>query len=330
MRPFAALAAAALALPLSVAAARAAEWPSGLPVYDHVVVVIEENKDYEQIFPEAGPNDDAAFLTRLAAEGALFTRMFGEEHNSEGNYFWLFAGARPPGLGFHDELPATMLHASNLGQRLIESGRSFKGYSEDLPAVGSQVAGAPAGCLGAQCLYARKHAPWVSFENLPQGTTPETSSNLRFADFPSDYAQLPTVSFVVPNQFHDMHSGPGDTMIKRGDDWLHEKLGPYYEWAKSHNGLLVVTFDENNDRGEMAGPTDPRAADRVARNRIATIFAGARIKPGRYDEGNGITHVNILRTLEAMYGLPKSGRQQENALAAGIGDDFIITDVFGP
>ena len=58
--------------------------------------------------------------------------------------------------------------------------------------------------------------------------------------------------------------------------------------------------------------------------------AGAHIKPGNYEEGNGITHVNILRTIEAMYGLGKSGAQQPNALGAGIGDDQIITDVFEP
>ena len=64
------------------------------------------------------------------------------------------------------------------------------------------------------------------------------------------------------------------------------------------------------------------------RNRIATIFAGARIKPGDYAEGKGITHVNILRTLEAMYGLPRAGAQQPNAAGGGIRDDFIITDIF--
>jgi protein-disulfide isomerase-like protein with CxxC motif len=47
-----------------------------------------------------------------------------------------------------------------------------------------------------------------------------------------------------------------------------------------------------------------------------------------YDEGRGITHVNILRTLEAMYGLPKAGAQQPNAAKAGISDDYIITDIF--
>jgi hypothetical protein len=38
--------------------------------------------------------------------------------------------------------------------------------------------------------------------------------------------------------------------------------------------------------------------------------------------------VSILRTLEAMYKLNKSGAQQPLALKAGIADDFVITDVF--
>jgi hypothetical protein len=38
--------------------------------------------------------------------------------------------------------------------------------------------------------------------------------------------------------------------------------------------------------------------------------------------------VNILRTLEAMYRLPRSGAQQPNAAGGGIRDDYLITDVF--
>jgi hypothetical protein len=63
-------------------------------------------------------------------------------------------------------------------------------------------------------------------------------------------------------------------------------------------------------------------------NRTVTIFAGAHSKPGDYSEGKGITHVNILRTLEAMYGLPRSGAQQPNAAGGGISDAYLITDVF--
>jgi phosphatidylinositol-3-phosphatase len=57
-----------------------------------------------------------------------------------------------------------------------------------------------------------------------------------------------------------------------------------------------------------------------------TIFAGAHIKPGQYPQG--ITHVNILRTLEAMYGLPTSGSQQPKAAACAITDDAITSDIF--
>jgi phosphatidylinositol-3-phosphatase len=295
--------------------AAAAAWPAGLPVYDHIVIVIEENKDYEQIIL----NKDAAFINQLAADGALFTNMFGEEHYSEGNYFWLFSGSNQH-VGFDDDIPKKKLTTSNLGQQLIARGLSFKGYAEDLPAIGAEDVRTQR--------YARKHVPWVSFANVPNGKTAESSSNLRFEDFPIDFSKLPTVSFVVPNLFNDMHSGKSGSLVKTGDLWLRDHLGDYYRWAKDHNSLLIVTFDENDDDSDFAGLTDPRSTDPSIKNRIATVFAGARVKAGRYPEGNGITHVSVLRTIEAMYGLPKSGAQQEHAVSAGISDDFIITDVF--
>src|ERR1051326_3784078 len=64
-------------------------WPKGLPVYDHVVIVMEENKDYDQIIGNA----DAPYINLLAKAGANFTKMYAEEHNSEGNYFWFFSGS---------------------------------------------------------------------------------------------------------------------------------------------------------------------------------------------------------------------------------------------
>jgi phospholipase C len=55
---------------LAVAADRVS-WPSTLPVYDHIVIVVEENKDFEQIF---GGRVDAPYIRKLAAEGATFER----------------------------------------------------------------------------------------------------------------------------------------------------------------------------------------------------------------------------------------------------------------
>jgi acid phosphatase len=159
-------------------------------------------------------------------------------------------------------------------------------------------------------------------------------------DFPSDYATLPTVAFVIPNLNHDMHNGKPAQSIPAGDAWLRQNLDGYYQWAKTHNSLLIVTFDENDDQGGYYGLTNPLIGQnprypprynqllRDIQNRVVTIFAGAHVKPGSYTEGKGITHVNILRTIEAMYGLPNSGAQQPNAAGGGIADETIITDVF--
>lgn len=317
-------------------------WPDFLPVYDHVVIVVEENKDYDEIIG----NPLAPYINgTLKAEGANFTQMYGEEHFSQGNYFWMFSGDNQT-VGFIDRVPSEKTNpnypfkTANLGEQLISTNRSFKGYSESLPFIGFKGDKASAG------LYARKHVPWISFANVPNGTTVATSSNLRFADFPTDSSEfrtLPTVAFVIPNLANDMHNGPDTLSIPKGDAWLKNNIDLYYQWAKKNNSLLILTFDENDDKRAYMGLTNPfvnpdfctgEGRDKEycidLQNRIVTIFAGAHIKPGDYPEGRGITHVNILRTLEAMYGLCKSGAQQPNAAGGGITDDYIITDVFNP
>lgn len=301
----------------------AQRWPSGFPVYDHVVVVLEENKYFEQVIGSA----NAPYINSvLVAQGATLTRMYAEEHNSEGNYFWLFSGSNQ-GVGFHDVIPDEKnapqypFMTGNLGEQLLKKGLTFKGYSEDLPENGSTVSSSGD--------YARKHVPWVSFGNIPNGGDPDSSCNLRFDQFPSDYSKLPTVAFVIPNLVHDMHN-PADiaTSVRNGDIWLKKNIGPYYEWAKTHNSLLIVTFDENADASGYTGLTNPASKNRDIQNRIPTIIAGAHVKHGAFAEGKGVTHVNLLRTLEAMYGLEKAGRQQNYAERYGIPADKIVTDVF--
>ena len=316
------------------------KWPPGLPVYDHIVIVVEENKDHQEIMG----NWSAPYINSvLKKEGANFTQMYGEEHFSQGNYFWMFSGDNQA-VGFRDQVPSEKnnpnypFRAANIGEQLINRGLSFKGYAESLPEIGFT------GEKAAEGLYARKHVPWISFANLPNGTTAVRSSNLRFEDFPSDssqYQTLPTVAFVIPNLDHDMHNGPLSESIAAGDRWLQKNIDSYYQWAKYHNSLLILTFDENNDKRAYTGLTnplvDPQSCAREGRyheycvdlqNRVVTIFAGAHIKSGDYPEGKGITHVNILRTIEAMYGLSKVGAQQANAAGGGITDNYIVTDVF--
>jgi hypothetical protein len=298
----------------------------GLPAYDHIVIIVEENKYYNQVIGSAS----APYINQvLKGEGANLTHIYAEEHESEGNYFWLFSGSNQ-GVGFKDVVPSKKTHkiypfrTSNLGQQLREKGFTFRGYAEDLPNTGSTVTK-----LGH---YARKHVPWISFGNIPQGTNPDSSTNLQFAQFPSDFSKLPTVAVVVPNLINDMHD-PGnhpEIAVKNGDVWLKKNIDPYYQWAKKHNSLLIVTFDESDDPTGYLGLTDPASRYVDIQNRIPTIFAGAHVRHGDYEEGGGVTHVNILRTIEVIYGLRMSGTQPPNAIKFGITSEYVIKDIFEP
>jgi len=130
---------------------------------------------------------------------------------------------------------------------------------------------------------------------VPNGSRIETSSNLRFADFPSDYTKLPTVAFVIPNLNHDMHNGTPKNRIPTGDAWLRQNLDRYYQWAKNNNSLLIVTFDENHDKSGRTGLTDPAVIpdnqlhhdlqNRIVRDIVGTrqsaiaILAASKIAP---------------------------------------------------
>jgi len=243
-----------------------AETPSTLPLPTHIVVVMEENHGYSEIIGSS----HAPYINTLATEGASFTNSHAITHPSEPNYLALFSGSTQ---GIADDSCPHTFSAANLGRELIAAKKTFIGYSEGLPSTGSAV------CTSGE--YARKHAPWTDFSNVP------STDSVPFSSFPTNYANLPTISFVVPNLLDDMHDGT----IQQGDSWLQTNLQAYVTWAKTNNSLLIVTFDE--DQGTTS-------------NQIATIFVGPMVKPGKYSEN--INHYNVLRTLEAIYGLPYAGK----------------------
>jgi phosphatidylinositol-3-phosphatase len=71
---------------------------------------------------------------------------------------------------------------------------------------------------------------------------------------------------------------------------LATNIAGYANWATANHGLLIVTFDEDDDS---------------ARNQIATVLYGADVRPGTYAEP--ISHYSVLSTIEQLYGLPKTG-----------------------
>jgi hypothetical protein len=249
------------------------------PRFDHVVLVMEENHSYNEIIGSSS----APYINSLASQGASFTNSVAIEHPSEPNYLDIFSGSNQ---GVTDDSCPHTFSANNLGNELRTAGLSYSSYSESLPSAGSTV------CTSGN--YARKHNPSVNFSDLP------ASTNLRFSDFPTsaNYSNLPTVSLVDPNLQNDMHDGT----IKQGDTWLQSNMDAYAQWAKTHNSLLIVTWDED---------------DSSQSNQIPTLFVGANVTAGSYSER--INHFSVLRTLEDAYGL---GHLGSSASATTITDVF--------
>jgi acid phosphatase len=250
-----------------------------LPRPDHIVVVIEENHSLAQIVDSPA----APYLNELIHKGALLTKAYGITHPSQPNYIALFAGSTEGVIANNCPL---VLTAPNLRSALAQVGRSFVGYSEDLPAVGSTD------CIVAS--YVRKHNPWVNWQSSPGNQVP-SSENRPFTDFPSDFSTLPTLSIIIPNQQNDMHDGKDPDRIQRADRWLQTHLSRYVQWAGSHNSLLIVTWDEDEGKSD---------------NHIPMIFVGPMVARGRFDEP--VDHYGVVRTITEMYGAPAIGLSRQS------------------
>lgn len=243
-----------------------------LPRPDHIVVVIEENRGYLQIMDKL--NRDS-YIHALAKRGVLFTQSYGVTHPSQPNYLALFSGSTQGIIS--NDCPNTF-SSDNLATALRDAGLSFASFAESLPKAGDLS------CMSGG--YQRKHNPLANW----QGTRLPAELNKRFTDFPQDFARLPTVSFVIPDQDHDMHNGS----FFAADEWLRTRIGPYADWAMQHNSLLILTWDEDNFRED---------------NRVVTLLVGPMVKAGSSNQR--INHYNVLRTLLDFYDLPPLGASRD-------------------
>ncbi|MFI1533291.1 alkaline phosphatase family protein [Streptomyces anandii] len=252
---------------VGVWAAAPAAQAAALPSPDHVVVVVFENHSYEQVI---GSTSAPYLNNTLVAGGGNLTQSYAVTHPSQPNYLDLFSGNNQ-GITNDNCYAPQFSSAANLGSELIAAGKTWGSYNEGLPSQGSSV------CTNSATKYARKHNPWFAFGNVPLNTA------YTFAQFPTDYTALPKISFVIPNLCDDMH----DCSVSTGDTWLQNKLDAYATWAKTHNSILAVTFDED---------------DSSHSNHVATVFYGAHVAPGS-SATTRYNHYDTLRTIEDLAGL---------------------------
>ncbi len=249
-----------------------------LPVPDHIVICIMENKGYPQIIDSFAI---APYINSLANDpmGALFTQSYGLDRPSQPNYLDLFSGSNQ-GIT-SNSLPPSHFTTPNLARELLDIGKTFVTYSENLPYTGSDTV--------RNGDYERKHNPVANWMGTGINQVPDTC-NQPFTNFPTDYNLLPTVSYVVPDQANDMHNGT----INVGDTWVANNMDAYVQWAKTNNSLFILTFDEDN---------------RAYNNHIVTIFIGPMVRGGQYSKY--MNHFSLLRTIEDIYNTGHAGHSGE-------------------
>lgn len=310
---------------------------AAVPRYAHVFVIVEENKNYEQVLdPAVAPN-----IARLAKTFGNATHFFGEVHPSEANYVALLGGDT---FGIHDDdgftcragVKAPMcggsaaadyvdhtIHAPHLGSQLEAAGLTWKGYYESLPAPGSLTftASDPTFDNGTRktALYASKHSGFLNFASVqtdPRRAQKIVGFDQLNADLATDH--LPNFALMVPNQCNEMHglTGAGipadcttanlPALIARGDRVagdLVARLEATKAWKAKSNMAIVITFDEGSGKTrEGCCAVTPDAASNFGGGHIPTVVITNHGPRGASD-GTPYNHYSLLRTIEDAFGV---------------------------
>ncbi|PSB29402.1 phosphoesterase [Stenomitos frigidus ULC18] len=297
-----------------------------IPKYDHIFVVIEENKGYSQIIG----NPNAPNLNQLAKTYGLASNFYGMVHPSEANYITLLGGST---FGIHDDdayycqsgstdrfcsnakTPGYASHtvaSKSLLDQLEQKGLTWKGYFEDLPAPGSKAVFAPS---VIRALYAVKHNGFMSFKTVQDD--PDRASKIvplkqLTADLQS--GKVPNYSHIIFNQCHEMHGLPEcgelQRLIRTGDTFIEktvEQITHSTLWSSAGNNAIIITWDEDNNpekKTETQGCCgyDGKSAANFGGGHVATIVITNHGPRGVIDP-TPYNHNSLLRTTENVFGI---------------------------
>jgi phosphatidylinositol-3-phosphatase len=253
--------------------------PDGVPDFDHVYVIVMENKEHGEIVGSAA----APYINSLVARYGLATNYFAARHPSQPNYIALTSG----GLQGTNSNNNYDLDVPSLFDQVEESGRTWHMYAQGYP--GNCFTGASAAPVadgpGASGDYARKHNPAISYVSISRNPA-RCASITGLAGF--DPAAF-DFEMIIPNQINDMHS----SSVKTGDDFLAAFVPSILESPAFANSVLFLTWEEGTTNVEVGG-------------RVATIVVTPGMTPGWRDDGHR-THYSMLRTIELAWGLPLLG-----------------------
>lgn len=254
-----------------------------VPAFDHVVVIVFENKESTSVLG----NRAAPTFNVYGRRYARLTRYYGVTHPSLPNYLALVSGSTQ---GITTDCTDCVVEAQSLADTIEASGRTWKTYAEGLPAPGF---------LGPfKGRYAKKHNPFAYFRGIAEDPA-RRARIVPLSKLGADVraGALPSFSLVVPDLCHSMH----DCSVSVGDAWLRSQIGKFVKLPKT---VVFVVFDEGSTSIRGGGHT-------------VALAIGKAVRPGsRY---TGVTsHYGVLRTIEQAWGLPLLGRSAHVAPVTGI------------
>ena len=325
-----------------------------LPSYDHVVVVVMENHSYQEVRDSGQPFINnylrAGGANMVKSYGLQHPSQPNYYWLFSGANQGIVSDAAPSAPTY-----TTPNLYTSLAQAGKSFGGYINGYpgAQNLYANGgySDVPGNIGSATGNNqtITYATKHMPWLGFQNVPMSVSKDFET---FGTTAADFKKLPSLSFVIPaleNDFHNYawfasvkNEEQSAIAIENADQWLEKNLKAYAEWAKKNNSLLILTTDEDSTADWITPPlteenyrgaspealTSPDAGPSATGlsptengmaqsgpNQITTILFGAGIASGNYSQA--ITHVNLLRTIEGIFGLQPIGQQSSAVTTIG-------------
>jgi phosphatidylinositol-3-phosphatase len=256
-----------------------------IPSFDHVLVLVLENKGQSQMLGSRS----APYFNSLARRYAVLSGYGGVAHPSLPNYLALVSGSTH---GITSDCTSCLVSARNLADTIEASGRTWKGYAEGLPRPG--FLGAFAG------LYAKKHMPFLYFRDV-LASRRRLHRVVSLAQLPRDLAAgtLPSFSLLVPDLCHDMH----DCGVTTGDGWLRSFLPSLLRNPALADSVIFVVTDEPES-------SNPSAS-------VPALALGPLVKPGSRFKSH-TSHYGLLRTIEDSWGLPRLGQSARTRPITGI------------
>ncbi|HLH06481.1 MAG TPA: alkaline phosphatase family protein [Terriglobales bacterium] len=275
---------------------------NSVPRSGHVVLIIEENHPYSQVYPSGMP----WLVSQVQGNGAIASNFTSPINNigSLGAYLWLSSGSTETQFGCNGGGCTSSITDDNIFRELDMRGMTWKVYAQSLASVGYTGDG--------PYPYVKRHNPAVWYSSILDKST-DLQRVVPFTQFAQDLASnnLPEYSIIIPDLQNDAHDGS----LAQADAFLKTNINPLLQssyFAAGGDGLLLLTFDECGG-GENS----------TCGAHIFSAMFGPHVRKG-YVSSAAYNHSNMLRTIEDALGLQPYFGAATNVTAM---TDFFSTTV---